>query len=413
MMKYRRTLKHLNPLPLMAIIIFIVSNLNSYVSASNFSDQFIDPTDDMFDASQWLSENAYGFLPMPIIITEPALGTGLGIVGLFFHESEEARDQRVEKAQTAENAAAYLLPPSVTAVAVGGTSNDTWFSGLGHFGFWKQDTIRYEGSGAYFSVNMDFYGSGDLEFPKPVSLNTEGYMIENVFKFRLPGSEVFLGVKQSLMNAEVSPNKTGLLDDILQGLPPELEDKLLGVLTKKTQTSALGFIIEYDSRDNLFTPQQGFNYSIEALVYDENIGSDFDYNRLLLEGLNYWSFAEKFVIGWRIQGDAIFTDDRLPPYAIPYIDLRGIAIGRYRGDRVAATELEGTWKLDSRWSLLAFGGGGRAADDWDSFKDASTQISKGAGFRYHVAKRYGFYMGVDVARGPEETAWYIQGGSAW
>ena len=36
-----------------------------------------------------------------------------------------------------------------------------------------------------------------------------------------------------------------------------------------------------------------------------------------------------------------------------------------------------------------------------------------SGFRYLVAKRYGFEMGLDVAWGPEDTVFYIQGGTAW
>jgi hypothetical protein len=30
-----------------------------------------------------------------------------------------------------------------------------------------------------------------------------------------------------------------------------------------------------------------------------------------------------------------------------------------------------------------------------------------------IAKRYGFEMGLDIARGPEETVFYIQGETAW
>jgi hypothetical protein len=38
-----------------------------------FFDQFIDPYDDNLDASQWLLKQK-GFLPVPVIITEPAVG---------------------------------------------------------------------------------------------------------------------------------------------------------------------------------------------------------------------------------------------------------------------------------------------------------------------------------------------------
>ncbi len=45
--------------------------------------------------------------------------------------------------------------------------------------------------------------------------------------------------------------------------------------------------------------------------------------------------------------------------------------------------------------------------------DAEVANSYGSGFRYLIARRYGMTMGIDIARGPEETAWYIQAGSSW
>ena len=53
---------------------------------AGFWSQFIDPEDNNLDLSKWLIQNAYGFLPIPIIITEPALDNGLGLAGAFFHK---------------------------------------------------------------------------------------------------------------------------------------------------------------------------------------------------------------------------------------------------------------------------------------------------------------------------------------
>ena len=53
--------------------------------ARGFWSQFKDPDDGRFDASNFLADNAYGFLPLPIIITDPAVDGGLGVAGLFFH----------------------------------------------------------------------------------------------------------------------------------------------------------------------------------------------------------------------------------------------------------------------------------------------------------------------------------------
>ena len=117
--------------------------VSGFAVAQEAGSQFRDPLDGRFDASTFLVENAYGFLPVPIIITDPAVGGGLGMVGLFFHESEEQQEQRLKALRESEDGVRYLLPPSVSAVAGAYTGNDSWFTGGGHMGFFKQGAIRY------------------------------------------------------------------------------------------------------------------------------------------------------------------------------------------------------------------------------------------------------------------------------
>ena len=45
----------------------------------------IDPEDGMLDMSHFLRDNPYGFLPVPVVITEPSVGYGGGLFGLFLH----------------------------------------------------------------------------------------------------------------------------------------------------------------------------------------------------------------------------------------------------------------------------------------------------------------------------------------
>ena len=57
-------------------------------------DRFNDPDDGAFDLSEWLLDQK-GFLPVPIIITEPAVGFGGGVMLAFFRESiREAANQK-------------------------------------------------------------------------------------------------------------------------------------------------------------------------------------------------------------------------------------------------------------------------------------------------------------------------------
>jgi hypothetical protein len=99
------------------------------------SNQFFDPLDGMLDFSHYLSENAYGFLPVPIIITDPAVEGGLGMMGLFFHETQENKTKRLEAMKSSETAAMHIMPPSVSAALGAYTGNDSYFLAAGYMFF--------------------------------------------------------------------------------------------------------------------------------------------------------------------------------------------------------------------------------------------------------------------------------------
>src|SRR6266850_282303 len=109
-------------------------------------------------------------------------------------------------------------------------------------------------------------------------------------------------------------------------------------------------------------------------------------------------------IGYNIDG---------PFYQLPFIELRGIPVVRFQDQSAGALETELRWNVTPRWALIGFLGYGRAWGTSTSFGDADSVTTKGAGFRYLIARRLGLYAGVDIAKGPEDTALYIQAGSAW
>ena len=105
--------------------------------------------------------------------------------------------------------------------------------------------------------------------------------------------------------------------------------------------------------------------------------------------------------------------DEPPFYLLPYVDLRGIPVMRYQGNIFSVIEGEVRWDFEPRWSAVAFGGTGKAYDTWSDFNDTDYVSSGGAGLRYLMARKFKLRMGVDVARGPEQWAYYIVMGSAW
>jgi hypothetical protein len=114
-----------------------------------------------------------------------------------------------------------------------------------------------------------------------------------------------------------------------------------------------------------------------------------------------------------VRGDAAASSDNAPFYLRPFISLRGAPAMRYQGEEVAQIEAELRWQFWNRFSLVGFAGGGAAWNDFGRFQDTQTVVTHGVGFRYEVSRKYGIHVGMDVAFGPDETAVYVQIGSAW
>jgi len=113
---------------------------------------FRDQQDGAFDASEFLLDKK-GFLPVPIVITEPAIGFGGGAALLFFRESLREREAYVKPGER-------LTPPDIYLAALAATENGTRVAGGGGLVTFDEDRWRWRGFVGLPSVNLDFYGVG-------------------------------------------------------------------------------------------------------------------------------------------------------------------------------------------------------------------------------------------------------------
>jgi len=354
----------------------------------SFFAQFKDPIDGKFDMSAWLLENIIGFLPVPIIITEPAVDNGIGVAGVFFHEPKAD--------QMKPDADGKVILPNVSAVAVAVTGNDSWMVGGGHFRNWSKDHYRYSILGGYANINLDWYGGGDLPIlENGVRFNAEGAMLDQEFLFRLGDSDWFFGANWQYMRSDVT-FKTNLPIAL-----PTVENSVSGM-------SAIGV---YENLDYRISPRDGFNFRVEAEFNREAIGSDFDFEKYSWQMRQYFELGEKFTLAWRLDGATSSGD--VPFYLEPFVEMEGIPAMRYQGPAAATAEIRGGYDVRPRWTLLGFAGAGRAADSLSDLSSATSRTAYGVGFRYLMAKKLGMRVGLDVAEGPEGTYVYIVMGSPW
>ncbi|BBO78552.1 glyceraldehyde-3-phosphate dehydrogenase [Desulfosarcina widdelii] len=352
---------------------------------------FHDEKDGQFDISNFLASR-HGFLPVPILITGPTLGAGGGLNLMFLHGGLTGT--------VAPNG--RHVPPTITGVAAAATENGSKIAGAYNLGFWFDDRLRTTTAVGRPDVNLDFYPNIDgREYT--VDVNLEGWSFYEEAKLRLGKSDFLLGANYLYLKLDASFENQAL---------PQVEDLING----NYALSGLAAVLEYDSRDTIFTPTRGMYGKLVARTYADWLGSDDDFMAYSGKVFKYLHLFDDFDLALRVQGDTVGSD--APFFIYPSVQIRGIANKRYQGQHVAVGEAELNWRVYQRWHLIGFIGTGKAFGKNKlrqkvDFSDADWRSSKGIGFRYEIARKFGMQVGADVAWGPEDTAFYITVGSAW
>lgn len=335
------------------------------------------------------------FLVLPIFITEPAIGEGLGAGVVYFHKKDSSNKPRVSTANSVGKTGKKMKPPPTATGAFGFyTSNDTAGVGVGHANSFKDDKYRVVGALANMRINSEIF----LE-DIPFGFQLAGNLAYGNIKRRMGTSNIFFGMSLLALDADISfkidPGNTP---------PVDLADFSL------TNVGIAGSAI-YDARDNSTMPNEGQLIDFTLWRYDDAIGSDFDYWRAQFKVNSFHQLHKKFVLAWRI--DASTVDGSPPFFAVPFVSLRGIPALRYQAKTAGAFELEGRYNFSERWAGIAFAGAGFTKNDEDTLETTQNIKSVGAGVRFQALREQNVWLGLDIAKGPEEYAWYIQIGQGW
>jgi hypothetical protein len=289
----------------------------------------------------------------------------------------------------------------MSGVLGGATQNGTWFGGLFHVGYWKHDRIRYMGAVARMSVNMSFYGSGMITSlaNDPVNLNLDAWLVLQQMKFRLGSSNFFLGGRYLLLNTD---NTLEIPIDI-----PEFKG-----VEFSSQLSEATLVTNYDTRNNVFSPSNGFFIELSGTYSDEWMGGDALYGRLASTMIGFFPVNKKLFVGLRHQ--STYTLGDVPFYARPVVQLRGAPITKYQDKNIMLMETEVDWNLYKRWSLVGFTGMGNAYSALSDFDEGKSVATIGTGFRYLLMRKLGAKMGMDFATGTGgDFAFYMVFGCSW
>ena len=342
--------------------------------------KLFDPEDGCLDISEFLAD-PLGFVPVVVPITEPAVGVGAALALVFMNTNEKTSE-------------GHGVKPNITAVGGFGTENGTkGYFGM-HSGHWldgKLDTLVLV---ADAQAHLDFYGSSGhgLRY----TLDTQILRLEALYRLGSSRSMLGLGYTYGKMDSHF---KAGVQ-------PPEAS---LG--NAESTLGGISLIYNYDSRDNIFTPNKGFMGEVMATFHEPSLGSSTSYQRVDINTFYFHPVTQTLVFG--VRGTAQMSFGDVPFYQRPFVQLRGVPVMRYQGEHVAFAEAELRWKVMNRVSLVGFAGAGLTSSSYNGVSWHNDVIAGGMGIRYELARKQGLHMGLDVAFSDEDTAVYIVFGSAW
>lgn len=349
--------------------------------AAEWREKFFAP-DGHLDVSGLLAGG--GFIPVPIIITEPAVDGGFGIAGQFIHQPDKPG-----------------APAGRTIVGGAHTGNGSWGGGLLRQGALGDDRWLYRFGAGYADVTLPIYpfgGSTKIDYGDKMK-----FAFANV-RYKFEDSPFSVGPRVIFRTSDVAIQTQGPLAERVNALA----EKFIG----DQEFVALGLSANYDTRDNPISPTQGVNAVLKFDVYSETFASDRDFTEGEFSLHVFQKLAEAWSIGGKLNVDTVSDD---APFSMaPQVDLRGVESGRYEGDTALNIETELRRQFTPRWAGVAFGGYGQTyVNDSRLFEPRSDIWTYGAGVRYRISSKFGIDVGLDVARGPEDTIVYIQFGHAW
>jgi outer membrane protein assembly factor BamA len=355
----------------------LVLGLCASAASAGDGPKFLSPDDGWVDLGDFL-DKPYGFVPLIVPITEPAIGFGAG-AGLVF----------IDRTTLSEN----NHRPNMALVGGALTTRGTWAGAGGYTGSYLDGKLRVMGGLAFAGVNLDWYGLGDgpaQTDPLQYTIDVTGYGVG--VAYQLGNSPFFVGLMQGVAATSVSARGANFDEK-------QLGDTILSVLRPSLQV---------DTRDSVFTPAGGFFAEVSLTGFFEGFRTS---GRVDVVGIVYVPLLERLTLGVRTDFGTVLGDP--PFYLSPFVQLRGAPIMRYAGQQMADMELEFRWQFWKRLSLVAFGGFGGTLSTTDYVTTAKVVFAGGGGVRYELSRRHNLHMGIDVAGSAAGPAFYLVFGSAW
>jgi outer membrane protein assembly factor BamA len=344
------------------------------------SDLPVDSIPDLRDtekAADGRQKKERNYFIVPIPMSSPTFGTGLILGGTYYYPQTEEQER--------------TQPSSFTGAAAAYTTNDSWFAGVMHQGYFDADKWRLNALAAYADFRLELDpGDGDSNAGK-LDWIVSGTILQARVSRRV-WSDWYLGVSLRYL-------------DINQDLVLDSEQPSFNA-DDSIQSPGIGLNLEYDTRDVPSNPNAGRQFELKAVVAAQNGSEAESYQSYHAKFRSYHRLLDPLVLAW--EANACAKGGQIPLWDTCRLSLRGFPVTEFLSRRALQAQAELRWRFLGRWGLVAFAGGGRVWESLGGNGEDDIIPSYGVGLRWMVLPSERINVRVDYARSDRgNDAWYL------
>ncbi|MFK7936182.1 MAG: BamA/TamA family outer membrane protein [Saprospiraceae bacterium] len=299
---------------------------------------------------------------IPIVFTSPETSWSFGALGTYtFRFKGERSESR----------------PSQVSVATAYTLNKQILFYVPFRLYWNDEKYLTYGEIGYYKYNYFFHGIGndqDSQFEELYDVNYPRIRWNMLYQINPKTS---IGLRYQWDDYDV---KTARLDPEGQLTEGEITGSQGGVV------SGIGAVMNYDSRDNIIYPHDGFFIETVALYNTTALGSDFDYTKFSVDVATYLETKWQHILALNFYSEFIGGD--APFNELAFLGgnrkMRGYYGGRYRDNHLLTVQAEYRFPLFWKFKMAVFAGYGSVADEISNFEINDFRLAYGAGLRYQI-----------------------------
>ena len=329
------------------------------------------------------------FFALPLVYFSPETNWAFGGAGIYaFRLKAESDTSRPSQIQ---GGLAYTLNKQV-------------LSYLSYQIFIKDQLYRLYGEMGYYRYSYFFYGNGNsntLDDGELYKVNYPRLRINALYKLK---PNWYAGFRYWLDDYRIAELAVG-------GLLKN--NKITG--SDGGLLSGLGVVMNYDTRDNIFSPSKGFFMETVLFANSKVLGSDFNFNKIYLDASVFFSNKWQQVLAVNFYAE--LTAGTVPFNQLALMGggkkMRGYYEGRFRDNHLLLLQAEYRLPLFWRLGLVVFGGYGAVAHRFTDFNKNNFRYTYGAGLRISINQTEKINIRIDAGFGKNTSGYYLTIGEAF